>query len=269
MCHGPSSWVLSLLYHSVISAVERLCEEAITYGFGAVCVAPIWVAPTCAILASRNAAVTVASVVGFPHGTSFSPSRVGVGSPSARALTTVPGTSLPEVKALEARLAVLQGAREIDLVLNVSVLKAHAPFLADVAAVVRAVQEVAHELHLARDAVLVKVILETALLSDEEKVRACQLCERAGAHMVKTSTGFASGGATEADVALMRKSVGDRVGVKASGGIRTLDDALKMLRAGASRLGCSAGVQIIKQWRERKLGQAHPDTQDKNTDNQY
>jgi len=218
--------------------VEQLCLEAITYGFGAVCVAPIWVSTACAILSAQGSSVKVASVVGFPH-----------------------GTSLPQAKALEARLAVIDGAREIDMVLDVSALKSGKE-LADVSAVVRTVLGVGDELRIPRDApVLVKVIFETALLNDDEKVRACSLCEGAGAHMVKTSTGFASGGATIADVALMRRSVNARVGVKASGGIRTVDDAISMLRAGASRLGCSAGVQIISQWRSRASLGATPSAQ--------
>lgn len=219
--------------------MEQLCDEALAYGFGAVCVAPIWVAHVSAYLQARTAASTsapkVACVVGFPH-----------------------GTSTPSVKALEARLAVLAGAREIDMVLDIAALRRCGDdgALEDVSAVVAAVRAASSELSPPLLVpVLVKVIFETALLTDDDKRRACRLAERAGAHFVKTSTGFAAAGATVADVALMRDHVGAHVGVKASGGIRSLDDALAMLRAGASRLGCSAGVQIVQQWRQRHSAQ--------------
>jgi deoxyribose-phosphate aldolase len=191
--------------------VVRLAEEARQYGFATVCVNSAHVATAARVLAGATA-VPIA-VVGFPL-----------------------GASLPAAKAFEAREAIRAGAREIDMVLNVGALKAHdyARVHQDIAAVVDASRPVP-----------VKVILETALLTDEEKVLACALAKAAGAAFVKTSTGFGPGGATAEDVALMRRVVGEDVGVKASGGIRSAEDALKMLRAGANRLGASASVAIV------------------------
>jgi deoxyribose-phosphate aldolase len=193
--------------------IDRLCDEAREYGFAAVCVNPVWVPRAAARL--RGSRVVVASVVGFPL-----------------------GANAPEVKVLETRRALREGAREIDMVLNIGALKAgdHELVRRDVAGVVDACREVgAHS----------KVILETALLTDEEKVIACRLAQEARADFVKTSTGFGPGGATLYDVALMRETVGPEMGVKASGGIRTADDAVGMIAAGATRIGASAGISIV------------------------
>lgn len=194
-------------------AIDRLCQEARQFGFAAVCVNPVWVRRAADQLRGSN--VRVASVVGFPLG----------------ATTT-------EVKVLEARRALRDGAREIDMVLNIGALKAgdRAAVRTDIARVAEACREAG---------AVCKVILETALLTDEEKVIAAQLAKDAKAHFVKTSTGFAGGGATVYDVALMREVVGSQLGVKASGGIRTTEDAQAMIAAGATRIGASAGIQIV------------------------
>ena len=194
------------------AAVRKLCAEAAQYGFASVCVNPCWVA-LCADLL-KYSEVDVCTVIGFPLGANTS-----------------------AVKAFEAAEAIRQGATEVDMVLNVGALKdGNADLVrADIAAVVEA----------ARGKALVKVILETCLLTDEEKRIACRLAKEAGADYVKTSTGFSTGGATEADIALMRAEVGPEMGVKASGGIRDYATAQAMIRAGASRIGASAGVQIV------------------------
>jgi len=197
---------------AVPAQIERLCEEAIENGFATVCVSGTWVA----LAAERvsGSPVGVDAVAGFPLGA---------------------GTT--RSKAFEAGDAVAGGASEIDMVINVGALKAGLDDVVsrDIEAVVASVGE----------AGIVKVILETCLLDDAEKVRACELAREAGAAFVKTSTGFASGGATLEDVALMRATVGDAMGVKASGGIRTREQAVAMIRAGANRLGTSSGVQIL------------------------
>jgi deoxyribose-phosphate aldolase len=193
--------------------VDRLCDEARQYGFAAVCVNPTWVRRAVARL--KGSGVTVASVVGFPL-----------------------GASPPQVKAFEARRALRDGAREIDMVLNVGALRSgdHELVERDVAAVSDACREVgAHN----------KVILETALLTDEEKVIASRLARAGRADYVKTSTGFGPGGATVYDVALMREAVGPRLGVKASGGIKSAGEAREMIAAGATRIGASAGVKMV------------------------
>lgn len=193
--------------------IDTLCDEAVEHGFIAVCVNPLWVKRAASRL--RGSGVLVASVVGFPL-----------------------GASTPEIKAMETRRALRDGAREIDMVLNVGALKSGDLDLVqrDIAGVSDACREVG-----ARN----KVILETALLTDEEKVIACQLALRARAHYVKTSTGFGGGGATVFDVALMRETVGATLGVKASGGIKNAGDAHAMLAAGATRIGASAGVAMV------------------------
>lgn len=193
--------------------IDKLCDEARDYRFAAVCVNPVWVKR--AVSRLRGTGVTVASVVGFPL-----------------------GASTPEIKAMEARQALRDGAREIDMVLNVGALKAGDYNLVerDIAKVTDACNEVG---------ALNKVILETALLSDEEKVVACKLAVAGGAHYVKTSTGFGGGGATVFDVALMREAVGPKLGVKASGGVKDRSDAIAMIDAGATRIGASAGIQIV------------------------
>ncbi len=195
--------------------IRRLCEEAARYGFASVCVNPAWVrAASCNL---RGTGVPVCTVIGFPL-----------------------GATLADVKAYEARRVILDGAREVDMVINVGALKS-----GDDCAVehdIRSVAEAAHE-----HGVLCKVIIETALLTDEEKVRACLAAKRAGADFVKTSTGFAKGGATVADVALMRRTVGADMGVKASGGVKGITDARAMVEAGATRIGASVGVKIAQE----------------------
>ncbi len=195
------------------AAIDTLCDEAAQFHFAAVCVNPVWVRRSA--LRLRGSGVVVASVVGFPL-----------------------GANLPEIKAMEARRALRDGAREIDMVLNVGALKGgdHELVQRDIAGVSDACREVG---------AITKVILETAYLSDEEKVFACRLAQAGRAHYVKTSTGFGPGGATVFDVALMREVVGDSMGVKASGGIHTAEQVRAMISAGASRIGASAGVKIV------------------------
>ena len=194
-------------------AVDRLCDEAAEYGFAAVCINPVWVRRAARRL--RGSRVTVASVVGFPL-----------------------GASVPEIKAMEARRAIRDGAREIDMVINIGALKGgdHELVRRDIAGVSDACREVG---------ALNKVIIEAAYLNDEEKVVACRLAQLAHADFVKTSTGFGPGGATVFDVALMRETVGAKMGVKAAGGIHTADEARAMIAAGATRIGASAGIRIV------------------------
>jgi deoxyribose-phosphate aldolase len=191
--------------------IDRLCAEARKFGFAAVCVQPVYVNRAARALAGSG--VKVATVVAFPHGASH-----------------------PEAKAFEARRAVADGAAEVDMVANLALIRSgDTTALADeIAAVVEA----------ARPA-LVKVILETAMFTPEQNQAAAQAAVRGGAAFVKTSTGYGPGGATVADVALLRQAVGPSVGVKASGGIRTREQAEAMLAAGANRLGCSASVAIV------------------------
>ncbi|MFB0516135.1 MAG: deoxyribose-phosphate aldolase [Candidatus Neomarinimicrobiota bacterium] len=191
--------------------IRSLCGEARRYGFASVCVNPVWVSLCKQLL--RDTGIMVATVIGFPLG------------------------ALPvEWKAREAAQAAVAGADELDMVMNIGFLKSGRD--AEVEADIRAVVEAAAGR-------TVKVIIEAALLTDEEKEQACLLAQRAGAQFVKTATGFSKGGATEQDVALMRRVVGDKMGVKAAGGIRSAEDARKLLAAGASRLGTSAGVAIV------------------------
>lgn len=194
--------------------IERLCAEARAHGFASVCVNPTHVRLAARLL--RGSGVAVCSVVGFPL-----------------------GAGLPQVKAFEAAEVVRLGAGEVDMVLNIGALKAgdHALVLRDIRAVVRAGRA---------GGALVKVILETCLLTDDEKRAACRLAQQARADFVKTSTGFSTGGATVADVALMRAAVGPKMGVKAAGGIRSLAEAQAMVAAGATRLGTSAGVALLQ-----------------------
>ncbi|NWG07227.1 MAG: deoxyribose-phosphate aldolase [Chloroflexi bacterium] len=194
--------------------IAQLCFEAKKYGFASVCVNPTWV-ELCAQLL-KGSPVKVCTVVGFPLGATSS-----------------------ETKAFETETAIRQGATEIDMVINIGALKARD--LETVAKDIRGVVQVAHS-----HGVLVKVIIETVLLTNEEKTIACLLSKEAGADFVKTSTGFAGGGATVHDVELMRKTVGPQMGVKASGGVRTFEDAANMIKAGATRIGASAGVKIIQ-----------------------
>jgi len=193
--------------------IEKLCQEAKTYGFAAVCVNPTYVKMCSELLAGSS--IAVASVVGFPL-----------------------GASTIQMKSAETSEAVENGAKEIDMVIPVGRLKS-----GDYDYVRRDIQAVVS----AASGELVKVIIETALLTDDEKIVACQIAQQAGAHFVKTSTGFSKSGAIQADVALMRKVVGDSMGVKAAGGIRTFADAMMMVRAGANRIGASSGVQIVRE----------------------
>lgn len=194
--------------------IAQLCFEARKHQFASVCVNPTWV-KLCAQLL-EGSSVKVCTVIGFPLGATAS-----------------------EVKAFEARNAIDQGATEIDMVINIGALKAR-----ELELVAQDIQGVVNAAH-SRGAI-VKVILETALLTDEEKTIACLASKEAGADFVKTSTGFAGGGATVQDVALMRRVVGPELGVKASGGVRTFEDAESMIRAGATRIGASAGVKIVQ-----------------------
>lgn len=200
--------------------IDRLCAEAVAHGFAAVCVNPFWVARASASL--RNHPTTkVASVVGFPL-----------------------GATLVDVKVLEARTALDQGATEIDMVINIGALKSG--WLEIVEDELEAVSNVCRAV-----GARLKAILETTLLTEGEKENACHAAVRAGAAFVKTSTGFGGvGGATVADVALLRRLVGDRLGVKASGGIRDLRTLRAMLDAGATRIGTSAGPDIVRESRE-------------------
>ncbi len=197
------------------SDIRTLCEEARTYGFASVCVNPSWV-PLCTQQLAGSG-VKVCTVVGFPLGTADT-----------------------ETKVFEAERALAAGATEFDMVIHVGRLKSgdRAWVEHDIKSVVRAVKKRDHRN-------LVKVIIETCLLTDEEKIIACLIARESGADFVKTSTGFASGGATAGDVALMRYVVGSTVGVKASGGIRSIDDARAMAASGADRIGASASVRII------------------------
>ncbi|MEW9667349.1 deoxyribose-phosphate aldolase [Ammoniphilus sp. 3BR4] len=192
--------------------IEQLCQEAREHEFAAVCVNPIWVSLCSQRLAGTG--VQVATVVGFPL-----------------------GANATEVKAFETRQAVAQGATEIDMVLNIGALKSQDLewVKRDVAAVVEA----------AKDKAIVKVILETGLLTEEEIVQASKLSVEAGAHFVKTSTGVGPGGATVPHIQLMRRTVGPDIGVKASGGVRDYETALAMVEAGATRIGASAGISIV------------------------
>ena len=200
--------------------IEKLCKEAKEYHFAAVCVNPPYVKQCAQLL--RGTAVNVCAVVGFPLG----------------AHTT-------ETKVFETKQAIADGAREIDMVINIGALKAkQSDFVRDD---IRAVCDAAH----AGGAIL-KVIIEAALLTDDEKVRACELAQDAGADFVKTSTGFGPGGATVHDVALMARTVGGQLGVKAAGGIRNYEQAQAMIAAGATRIGASAGVKIVAEARAKK-----------------
>ncbi|MCC6191265.1 MAG: deoxyribose-phosphate aldolase [Anaerolineales bacterium] len=196
--------------------IAQLCYEARKYGFATVCINPAHVPLAAQLL--RSSGVGVCTVVGFPL-----------------------GATPPEVKAYEAQVALDQGATEIDMVVNIGALKSR-----DFEMVARDIRAVVRVCHAHTPAALVKVIIEAALLTDEEKIAACLLAKESGADYVKTSTGFAAGGATVADVALMRRTVGPRMGVKAAGGVRTRDEAEAMVQAGATRLGASAGVKIVQ-----------------------
>lgn len=192
--------------------IETLIEEAKKYDFASVCVNPTWVSFAAQALKATD--VKVCTVIGFPL-----------------------GANTPELKAFETSDAIQNGANEVDMVINIGALKSRNFDLVerDIRAVVEAAK-----------GTLVKVIIETCLLTDDEKVKACQIAQKAGADFVKTSTGFSTGGATVADVALMRKTVGPNMGVKASGGARSYEDALAFIKAGATRIGASSGVAIME-----------------------
>jgi len=208
----------AMIDHTLLKAdatrdqIEKLCAEAKKYVFASVCVNPTWVKYSAELLAGTE--VKVCTVIGFPLGASTS-----------------------AVKAFETKDAIANGATEIDMVINIGALKngEYDVVRDDIKAVVDAA-----------NGTLVKVIIETCLLTDEEKVKACELSVEAGADFVKTSTGFSTGGATAEDIALMRKTVGPDLGVKASGGVRNLEDMKKMIENGATRIGASSGVAIME-----------------------
>jgi deoxyribose-phosphate aldolase len=193
--------------------IETLCQEAREHKFFSVCVNPVWVSMAKELL--KDSGVKVCTVIGFPLGAATS-----------------------ETKAFETKNAIENGAEEVDMVINIGALKDQNDEWVenDIRSVVAA----------AKGKALTKVIIETSLLTKEEKIRACQLAVKAGADFVKTSTGFSSGGATVSDIALMRETVGPNVGVKASGGVRNTEDAQKMIESGATRIGASSSVDIIK-----------------------
>jgi deoxyribose-phosphate aldolase len=194
-------------------SILKLIAEAKTYDFASVCVNPCWVALAHQEL--KNTDVKVCTVISFPL-----------------------GANTTEVKVFETKDAIEKGAQEIDMVINIAMLKD------------KEYDYVENEIHqiveAAKDKAIVKVIIETCLLTDEEKIKACELSQKAGADFVKTSTGFSTGGATVHDIALMRKTVGAEMGVKASGGVHTHEEALAMVEAGATRIGASAGVKLLK-----------------------
>jgi deoxyribose-phosphate aldolase len=192
--------------------IESLCQEAKEYKFASVCVNPTWVSTAKELL--KGSGVMVCTVIGFPLGATTS-----------------------ETKAFETKNAIENGAEEVDMVINIGALKDRNDELVekDIRAVVEAAKGKAHT----------KVIIETSLLTKEEKIRACELSLKAGADFVKTSTGFSTGGATAEDIALMRKTVGPDVGVKASGGVRSTADVEKMIEAGATRIGASSSIAIV------------------------
>ena len=222
---GAAGSVASMIDHTLLKPdatrgdIEALCREAAEFSFATVCVNPTWVATCARILGAAKSNVDVCSVVGFPL-----------------------GATTCDVKHYETRRAIFDGAREIDMVINVGALKS-----GDLRLVEQDIESVARP---CREAgVLSKVIIEAALLTDDEKIAACTLAKAAGADFVKTSTGFGPGGATVADVALMRRVVGDEMGVKAAGGVRDLTGLNAMVAAGATRVGASAGVRIVQESR--------------------
>ena len=209
--------IASMIDHTLLkpeatpAQVEKLCAEAAEYHFASVCVNPVYIPLAARLL--KGTGVKVCCVVGFPL-----------------------GAIAPEQKAAEAASCAAMGAEELDMVIHVGAAKA-----GDWALVQRDIEGVVK----AAAGYTVKVIIETCLLTDEEKVKACEAAKAAGAHFVKTSTGFSTGGATTHDIALMRKTVGPEMGVKASGGIRDYETAMAMIEAGANRIGASAGIAIV------------------------
>ncbi len=225
---GPAAQVdaaiAALIDHTLLKPeasrddIRKLCQEAVRFSFASVCINP-WYVPLAAELV-RGSSVKVCTVAGFPL-----------------------GATLPQVKIYETEQAIKLGAQEIDMVINIGALKSGQDDVVELD--IRGVVEASH-----RGGAICKVILETALLTIEEKVRACVACKNAGADFVKTSTGFGPAGATAEDVALMRAVVGSDIGIKAAGGIRSLEDLKKMVSAGATRIGASASVRIIEEARK-------------------
>lgn len=211
--------------------VRTVCAEAVTHNFASICVQPTWV-PLCAEMTAESG-VKVCTTIGFPH-----------------------GATLPAVKAYEAEQVIALGAQEVDMVINVGRLRD-----GDYWAVYRDIAGVADAAH--EQGALLKVIIETGLLDHHDKIAACVIAKEAGADFVKTSTGFNGGGATVEDIALMRRIVGPELGVKASGGVRSAEDALLMVVAGATRIGTSSGVKIMQEFANLGTAQqagAHQDT---------
>ena len=214
-----NSRISSIIDHTLLKPdateddVKRICEEALTYGFASVCVNPCWVKLASQLLTGSN--VKTCTVIGFPL-----------------------GANTTEVKTFEAKNAINNGAEELDMVINIGALKSKKYD--------KVKQDIERIVEVAAPSVTVKVILETSLLTDEEKKKAAIIAMEAGADFVKTSTGFGPGGATVYDVKLLKGVVGNRIGIKAAGGIRTYEKALQMISAGAIRIGTSSGVQIIK-----------------------
>ncbi|WP_102274514.1 deoxyribose-phosphate aldolase [Cytobacillus massiliigabonensis] len=210
--------VAKMIDHTLLKAdatkeqIEKLCAEAKEYNFASVCVNPAWVKRSAELL--NGTEVKVCTVIGFPL-----------------------GASTPETKAFETKNAIDNGATEVDMVINIGALKGGDNELVE--------RDIRSVVDAARGKALTKVIIETCLLTEEEKVRACELSVKAGADFVKTSTGFSTGGATAEDIALMRKTVGPTIGVKASGGVRSAEDAQEMIKAGATRIGASSGAAIV------------------------
>ena len=205
--------------HTILNAdasekdIQKLCIEAKEYDFKTVCINPVWVDYATHLLEGSDVGIT--TVIGFPL-----------------------GANTPEIKAAEAKQAVEKGVADVDMVINIGALKNedYATVLNDIETVVEAVAGKA----------IVKVIIETSLLTKTEKIRACEIAKQAGADFVKTSTGFSTGGATIEDVQLMRATVGPEMGVKASGGVRSYEDAVAMVEAGATRIGASSGIAIVE-----------------------
>lgn len=195
--------------------IRKVCAEALEHGFASVCINPTWAPLVVELLAGSS--VKTCSVIGFPL-----------------------GATLPAVKAYEVEQVAQAGVEEVDMVLSVGRLRDgdYRSVYRDIAAVADAARD---------NGLLLKVIFETGLLTDEQKIAACVICEQAGAHFVKTATGFSGGGATVPDIALMRRVVGSRLGVKAAGGVRTAEAALQMIAAGADRIGTSSGVRIVQE----------------------
>jgi len=227
---GSAGTVAGMIDHTLLKPdatrkdIEKLCREAAEFHFATVCVNPTWVGLCAQLL--RGSGVGVCTVVGFPL-----------------------GATTADVKHYETRRAIFDGAAELDMVINVGALKSGDLEIVerDIAGVVQACREAGR---------VSKVIIETSLLTDDEKVTACTLSKAAGADFVKTSTGFASGGATAADIALMRRIVGDQMGVKASGGVRDYEGVKAMIAAGATRIGASAGVKIVQESKGQKTAAA-------------